>query len=98
MTVFDMVLRTRGSNALRPSLLRWWRQALELRRQRRALAGLDDHLLRDIGLTRGASPERRRAMGAAAQARVRARHDLAPARARMTDALASIGVAACASA
>ena len=43
-------------------------------------------------------PERRRAMGAAAQARVLARHDLAPARARMTDALASIRVAACASA
>ena len=43
-------------------------------------------------------PERRRAMGAAAQARVLARHDLAPARAWMTDALASIRVAACASA
>ena len=43
-------------------------------------------------------PERRRAMGAAARARVLARHDLAPARARMTDALTSIGAAACASA
>jgi len=43
-------------------------------------------------------PERRRAMGAAAQARVLQRHDLAPARARMMDALAGIRVRACASA
>ena len=43
-------------------------------------------------------PARRRAMGVTAQARVLARHDLAPARARMIDALASIRALACASA
>lgn len=30
----------------------WWRAALERRRQRRALGELDDHLLRDIGISR----------------------------------------------
>jgi uncharacterized protein YjiS (DUF1127 family) len=30
----------------------WCSAALERRRQRRALAELDDHLLKDIGLTR----------------------------------------------
>lgn len=30
----------------------WYRMALERRRQRRALADLDDHLLKDIGLSR----------------------------------------------
>jgi glycosyltransferase involved in cell wall biosynthesis len=43
-------------------------------------------------------PTRRRAMGAAAQARVLQGHDLAAARARMMDALADIRVRACASA
>ena len=33
-------------------LAHWWRAALERRRQRRALAALDDHLLRDIGISR----------------------------------------------
>lgn len=54
MTVVDIVPRTASRNRGRlwPSLRRWWRRALELRRQRRALARLDEHLLRDIGLTR----------------------------------------------
>ena len=43
-------------------------------------------------------PARRRAMGAAAQARVLARHDLGPARARLAAALADLRVPACASA
>ena len=43
-------------------------------------------------------PGRRRAMGAAAQARVLARHDLSPARARLAAALADLQVPACASA
>ena len=34
------------------SLIAWLRAAAERRRQRRALAMLDDHLLRDIGVTR----------------------------------------------
>ena len=44
MTVVDIVPRTASRNRGRlwPSL----------RRQRRTLAGLDEHLLRDIGLTR----------------------------------------------
>jgi uncharacterized protein YjiS (DUF1127 family) len=33
-------------------LAHWWRAALERRRQRRALVALDDHLLRDIGISR----------------------------------------------
>ena len=45
-----------------------------------------------------ADPVRRRAMGAAAQARVLARHDLGPARARLAAALADLRVPACASA
>jgi glycosyltransferase involved in cell wall biosynthesis len=43
-------------------------------------------------------PERRRAMGRAAQARVVARHDLPPARARLAEALAAVRMPACASA
>ena len=43
-------------------------------------------------------PARRRAMGAAAQARVLARHDLGPARARLAAALADLRMPACASA
>lgn len=34
------------------SLIGWWRAALARRRQRLALAALDDHLLWDIGVTR----------------------------------------------
>jgi uncharacterized protein YjiS (DUF1127 family) len=34
-----------------PRMLPWLRQALALRRQRAHLTRLDDHLLRDIGLT-----------------------------------------------
>jgi len=36
-----------------PGLLRRLRTAVALTRQRRALAALDDAMLRDIGLTRG---------------------------------------------
>jgi uncharacterized protein YjiS (DUF1127 family) len=39
-------------SSLGRSLIAWLRAAAERRRQRRVLAGLDDHLLRDIGLTR----------------------------------------------
>ena len=43
-------------------------------------------------------PVRRCALGAAARARVLARHDLGPARARLTAALATLGMPACGSA
>ena len=43
-------------------------------------------------------PNRRRAMGRAAQAHVLARHDIRPARHRLAEVLADIGMAACASA
>jgi uncharacterized protein YjiS (DUF1127 family) len=38
--------------ALLRILAEWWRRALARRRQRRALLRLDDHMLRDIGVTR----------------------------------------------
>ena len=53
MTVVDLLLGHRTPERSHWRALRsWWRQALERRRQRRVLAGLDEHLLRDIGLTR----------------------------------------------
>ncbi len=40
------------TNAPRKGFLQLFLTLTEARRQRRRLAGLDDHLLRDIGLTR----------------------------------------------
>ena len=53
MTVVDLLLGYSTPERSHWRALRsWWRQALERRRQRRVLAELDEHLLRDIGLTR----------------------------------------------
>jgi uncharacterized protein YjiS (DUF1127 family) len=41
-----------GALGFTPAALRFWRQATETYRARRHLLQLDDHLLRDIGLTR----------------------------------------------
>jgi uncharacterized protein YjiS (DUF1127 family) len=41
-----------GLNAMVAALLAWFPAAIRRRRGRKELARLDDHLLRDIGLTR----------------------------------------------
>lgn len=54
MTEIEILSIRRGEAAsCGRSLIGWLRAAAERRRQRRALALLDDHLLRDIGVTRG---------------------------------------------
>ena len=45
-------IRSRPDRPYTRLLLVWLRAMAERRRQRRALAALDDHLLRDIGVTR----------------------------------------------
>jgi uncharacterized protein YjiS (DUF1127 family) len=45
------IYRARTAAQPRVSILRRIRAALELRRQRQHLTELDDHMLRDIGLT-----------------------------------------------
>ena len=53
MTEIEILSIRRGEAAsFGRSLIAWLRSAAERRRQRRALAMLDDHLLRDIGGTR----------------------------------------------
>lgn len=53
MTEIEILSIRRGEAAsFGRSLIAWLRAAAERRRQRRALAMLDDHLLRDIGVTR----------------------------------------------
>lgn len=52
-----------ASAAVRPSLLSRLRHALAVSRSRRALARLDDHLLRDLGLTRHAAEAEARRKG-----------------------------------
>lgn len=53
MTEIEILSIRRGEAAsFGCSLITWLRATAERRRQRRALAMLDDHLLRDIGVTR----------------------------------------------
>lgn len=53
MTEIEILTLRRGETvSFGWSPIRWLRAAVERRRQRRALAMLGEHLLRDIGLTR----------------------------------------------
>jgi uncharacterized protein YjiS (DUF1127 family) len=49
----DVLSFVRGSRAPRPQPLRLLLQGVAMRRSRLRLGELDDHLLRDIGLSRG---------------------------------------------
>ena len=51
-TFESQLIRGRAGRPITRLLLVWLRAIMERRRQRRALAALDDHLLRDIGVTR----------------------------------------------
>ena len=48
----SLLAHSRSGRPLIQPLARWLRNTAERRRQRLALAALDDHLLRDIGVTR----------------------------------------------
>jgi uncharacterized protein YjiS (DUF1127 family) len=53
---FPRVVMPAGNTDLVGSALRaiaWFRRAAEVRRQRRALLGLSDAMLKDIGISRG---------------------------------------------
>jgi uncharacterized protein YjiS (DUF1127 family) len=52
-----IALSTPGSSTKWPGLIAHLRHLITLRRERRALAAMEDHMLKDIGLTRAEALE-----------------------------------------